>query len=205
MKNNLFLAIAIVMMSVAGLTSCQTPATQEAGNTTAQSSEKQLKVAVINNDSLFVYYKYYEATMKDLNTKREKAQKQLQTRASKLQNEMISAEKRARAGLMSKNDMQRTQQDLAQKQQDLQVYEQTLTAGLVEEEQVKNQELLDQIKEYIEEYNQEKGYDLIINYVQGGTVWYASEAIDITKDIVDGLNAKFQAKETSTDTTDEAK
>lgn len=200
MKNNLFLAIAIIMMSVAGLTSCQTPAAQEAGNSTVQSSEKQLKVAVINNDSLFVYYKYYEATMADLNSKREKAQKQLQTRAAKLQNEMISADKRARAGLMSQNDMQRTQQDLGKKQQDLQVYEQTLTAGLVEEEQVKNKELLSQIQEYIEEYNKDKSYDLILNYVQAGTIWYANDAIDITKDIVDGLNAKYQAKSEETTT-----
>ena len=47
------------------------------------------------------------------------------------------------------------------------------------------------INNYIKEYNSTKGYDFILTRI-GGNMLYANEALDITKDIVDGLNALYE-------------
>ena len=52
---------------------------------------------------------------------------------------------------------------------------------------------VDAINNYIKEYNSTKGYDFILTRI-GGNMLYANEALDITKDIVDGLNALYDSE-----------
>jgi outer membrane protein len=47
--------------------------------------------------------------------------------------------------------------------------------------------------EYIQEYNSDKKYDFILTKM-GGNMLYTNEALDITKEVVEGLNAKYSTK-----------
>ena len=47
--------------------------------------------------------------------------------------------------------------------------------------------------EYIKEYNSDAKYDFILTKM-GGNMLYANEALDITNDVVKGLNAKHSVK-----------
>lgn len=51
-----------------------------------------------------------------------------------------------------------------------------------------NKAVTDSIQEYIKEYNSKKGYDAI--FLKGATL-YISPELDITADIVEGLNARY--------------
>ncbi|MDW7692139.1 OmpH family outer membrane protein [Flammeovirgaceae bacterium SG7u.111] len=154
-----------------------------------------VKIAYINNDSLVTYYKFYEDASEKLNVNRDKIRKQLETRGTKLQYEVRNVEQRAQAGLMSRNDIAAAEQDLMKKQQDLQQYQQTVSAGLMAEEQKLNEEIFENINSYLDSMNMDSKYDLIINYVPGTVFWRAeNNVIDITQQVIDGLNAKYEAE-----------
>lgn len=159
------------------------------------SQGNDIKIAYINSDTLYQYYNYYEDIVAGYKKKREKAERQLKSRATKLQNKMISFQKRAQAGLMSQNEIQSKQKELVKEEKDIQMYQQTIMEGLVEEEKELNNNLYDKITDFLKEYNRGKNYSIIIGYARGNMVWYADDALDITQEVLDGLNEKYAAKQ----------
>lgn len=159
-------------------------------NTTAIAATP--RYAYVNIDTLLLYYKFYDAISADYREKRAKSDKQLQTRYAKLQEEFINTQKRAQAGLMSQNDIAKAEEDLAKKQQELQMLQNSLQEGLLAEEQNLMKQLNDRLLNYLKKYNEDKKYDLIFSYGAGSPILIASESLDITQVILDGLNAEYE-------------
>ena len=81
---------------------------------------------------------------------------------------------------------------IVKKEQEIMQFEQQLTVEFEKEGLEKNQMLRDSISKFIKEYNAEKGYDYILTKL-GDNILYANEALNITKEITDGLNSKYAA------------
>ncbi|MCS6832315.1 MAG: OmpH family outer membrane protein [Flammeovirgaceae bacterium] len=168
--------------------SCQ----EKTGETNATALVATPRYAYVNIDTLLLYYKFYDAISADYREKRAKSDKQLQTRYAKLQEEFINTQKRAQAGLMSQNDIAKAEEDLAKKQQELQMLQNSLQEGLLAEEQNLMKQLNDRLLNYLKKYNEDKKYDLIFSYGAGSPILIASESLDITQVILDGLNAEYE-------------
>jgi outer membrane protein len=50
-----------------------------------------------------------------------------------------------------------------------------------------------QVQEFMKDYAKENGIDLILSHTRGGAIWYATDAIDVTASVVEGLNKKYNA------------
>ena len=148
-------------------------------------------IVYINTDTLLANYKLLEDAKGELLGKRDKAEKQLQARAAKLQEEVRSYQTRAKAGLLSNNEMQVTEEDLTRKQQELMQYQQSLGAGFAEEERLFNNRLYDTLVNYLKEYNVERKYQYILNHTRGGTILFSQEGTDITDEVLKGLNERY--------------
>ena len=158
-------------------------------------SAARTKVAYISTDSLYAYYNFYLDASKVFQNKQRKVQNQLQSRIQKLEQESISYQKRAEAGLMSENDIKKAQANMAKKQQELQVYQQTVSNGLLEEEKMLASKMLKKITDYLEVYNDSKQFDIILNYTPGNAFWYVRKGLDITQEVIDGLNEEYAKEE----------
>jgi outer membrane protein len=55
------------------------------------------------------------------------------------------------------------------------------------------QEISDELKSYLEEYNKTAGFDYIFSVQNGGQIWVGNEQLDITDDLVNGLNSRYRA------------
>ncbi len=77
------------------------------------------------------------------------------------------------------------------KQQDAQSYLANLQRNTELEMQQQQAQLMDSIESYIKIYNQSKCYDAILLKSAG---LYFNPALDITKDIIEGLNARYNKK-----------
>ena len=55
-----------------------------------------------------------------------------------------------------------------------------------------NKQLFDEITNFVQEYNKEKGVSIVLSTQLGGNVLYAEDGFDITKEIVDRLNANYK-------------
>lgn len=61
----------------------------------------------------------------------------------------------------------------------------------VKEEEKLLQGIYNKVNDFIERYAKNKGIDLITGVTTSGNVLYASEAIDITDEIINGLNKEY--------------
>ena len=193
-KKTLLISL-VVATGITILTSCNQPSATQTTATVISDNSNNLKIAYINNDSLWVYYEYIDKVTKEFRSKQSKAQKRLQSTGLKLQGEVANFQKRFQAGLLSKNDAQQAEASLLKKQEQFEISRQSQTQGLLAEEQTINKNIYNRISSYLKEYNKEKGYNIVLGYAQGSNIWLADDALDITEDIIDGLNAKYMEEE----------
>ena len=66
-----------------------------------------------------------------------------------------------------------------------------LTSELQAENQKISLQLRDSINSFLKIYNKDKGYSLIISNTGFDNLLYADPAFNITQEIVDGLNARY--------------
>ncbi len=52
-----------------------------------------------------------------------------------------------------------------------------------------------ELKDYLEQYNKTAGFDYIFSIQDAGQIWVGNKGLDITGELVDGLNAKHRAKQ----------
>ena len=82
------------------------------------------------------------------------------------------------------------QKRLMQMQKSLETRKQSLTDQLVKEQDDFNRDLKSRLDAFLGEYNKTHNYDYILSYSSGGSsILYANKQYDITKDVVDGMNA----------------
>ena len=82
---------------------------------------------------------------------------------------------------------------IMKKDQELLQRSQAMIAEFEKESITKSSEVTQSIISYIQEYNSNAKYDFILTKM-GGNMLYSNEGLDITKDVVKGLNAKYSAK-----------
>ena len=60
------------------------------------------------------------------------------------------------------------------------------------EQNENSKRLFDSVTNYLKLYNTKHKFSMIISTTKGGTVLYSADGLDITKDIIDGLNARYK-------------
>jgi outer membrane protein len=76
------------------------------------------------------------------------------------------------------------------KSQDLEKLQERLSNELAIESNKNNILFRDSINAFIKEYNKEKGYNVILSRI-GDNILYIDYEMNITQEIIDGLNARY--------------
>ncbi|MBO7418476.1 MAG: OmpH family outer membrane protein [Bacteroidaceae bacterium] len=188
-----------LIMGLAAL-SCIMMFAQCAGNQNGQNTEDaavpgvltDIKVAYVEIDTLLSKYNFCidlnEAMVKksenvrlQLNQKAQDLQKQQQEFQTKYQNNAFLSAERAQQEYNRINKLS----------EDLQTLSDKLQSELAAESEKNNIQLSDSIKNFLKEYNKTKGFTLIISNTGMDNLLYADKALDITQEVLDGLNARY--------------
>lgn len=161
--------------------------------TTEQAEATTYEVAFINSDSVLQNYDYFTKVREELEQKRDKFQAEYQNRAQGLQKEITDYQQNA--GNLTINQAKALEENLLQKQQNLQLYQQKLSQDLVAEENKMSQELYERISSFLKEYGEKNDLQMVVQYNQGSDVLYATEGMDITQAVITGLNEDYNAGE----------
>lgn len=108
------------------------------------------------------------------------------------QNELKAYEKE-RSG-MTKKELALKKELLANKQQQINGYQQAVQKQLQEEDQKVTQTVINDINDFVKKYGKEKGYRIILGATGAGTIMYADEGADLTDEILEKLNASFRGE-----------
>lgn len=157
------------------------------------------KIGYINTDTVLKYYEFSKDGQNKLEAQGKKMEDDLKARASSLQNEFNSYQ-RNRGSLTIGQD-QVMQEDLARKEQNFNMYRQTVTQNLMAERDKINQELFERIGAYLKKYGQQTGIQVVMKFDPTSDLMYASDSLDISKAVIDGLNAEFKNESVKSDST----
>jgi outer membrane protein len=115
----------------------------------------------------------------------------IDTLSSEIQNQIMNYEKSSKN--LSAREKQLTEELIRTKQKQLYDYQQAISQQAKEEDDKMTQEVLSQIDGYIKKYGAGKGYKIVLGAANGNIV-YADEALDITTEILDGLNKDYSGR-----------
>jgi outer membrane protein len=190
MKKYFFMAMAIAL----GLASCNNKKTEKAE--TAQTAETEvtgLRIAYIELDSLRTQYQLYKDYEVILTRKGTDIQNTLDQKRRKLESNAIALQRKfENNGFQTRDELEKAQKGLQQQEVELQELAAKLQNEFVEEELRINQEARDSIQNFIKIYNQKKNFDYVL-VKAGDNLLLTNPKYDITKDIVTGLNKRYNA------------
>ena len=179
---NVVLFVAVIVLYVLYFSGHKSPET--AMTSKVAGTADATKIVYINTDTLLNNYQLAvelnEAFLKkqeDRRTDQEGTEFQ-----RKLQNNGFISEARAIEArdqlLVKQENFRRLQQEMMDKAS--------------REQSELNKQLFDEITNFLKEYNKEKGFSIVLSTQLGGNVLYAEDGFDITKEIVDRLNANYK-------------
>ena len=162
MKNLSLILNAVLLVAVGVLFYFHFAGTKPAASSAGSGFTGELKVAFINSDSVLKHYAYLDANKKVLEEKTKKLEQEYRNRAMGLQNEITSYQRNVSS--MTMGQVKAVEEDLGKKQQNLQLYQQSLGQQLAEEEAKLNKELYDRITAFLKKYGTEQGYNMVLKF-----------------------------------------
>lgn len=162
-----------------------------------------IKIAYINSDTVLKYYDFFKSNVDKLEAKGKKLDQDLQNRAQSLQNDITAYQRNY--GSMTIGQAKAVEEDLGKKRQNLELYQRSLEQELMEEQAKVNEELYKKVTDYLKGYAQDKQLQVVLKYNTSSDLLYGGTTIDITQDVINGLNEQYKLELASpkekTDTT----
>jgi len=188
---NSVLLIAVVVLFVLHFSSEKVESGDTSGNG-GVSGEVSFPLAYINTDSLLIKYDYAKLLKEKMLKKEESSRADFNEKAKVFQQDLMEHQRKLQNnGYLSLDRAQKEEQRLAKANQDLQELNTRLTNELMTEQNKINAELRDTLISYLKEYNKGKGYKVILSNTMGDNILYSEGGADITNDIVEALNARY--------------
>ena len=180
------------------------------------SVSSKLKIAYVNTDSLWNAYLLIEDIQDDLELDRTKAErkvtqrtalleKQLEQMATELQTKMADFESKGRTmnetlRNMKMQELQSLQQNAQgfslEAEQEISDLQQQLQNQLLDKELKGTKKVQENIKAFLKDYNKDYGFTYVLAYSsEAGGILLGDPALDVTEDVVAGLNDIYKAEQ----------
>ena len=158
----------------------QTAATAEAGD-----------IVYIDLDRILTDYDMANDLRSVVETKVENIQAEINRRGQKLEKQVTEYQEKLQKGLMTRSVAEMQGQKLQQEEIDFNNYAAQKQQEINEEQVVMMNQLGDAIQTFITKYNEEKQYAMILTNSGGAPVIAADAALDITDEVLAGLNEEY--------------
>jgi outer membrane protein len=154
--------------------------------------EGGLKVAYVNTDTLIAKYEYAKDMEKELMAFKNQQEAYGKQQVAKFQKDYDDYLKNG--ANMTLTQQQSTEAELKKRAEKMATLEQELTAKIMERQMTENTKLLNAIFAFVREYNeQNQKFDIILRKTfENSPTLYMNEAMDITDEIVNGLNEEYK-------------
>ena len=192
-KTNFILNGLMALAIVLGFTQCANNNNAAAPSAPAGvTGSSNMKIAYVEIDSLLTKYNFWNDLNEQMIKKEENIRTTLNEKGRKLEKEAQEFQRKyENNGFINPERAQQEYQRIQKQQQELAELQQKLAEELAAENQKNSLQMRDSINSFLKVYNQAKGYDLIISNTGFDNLLYANPAYNITNEIVEGLNARY--------------
>ena len=159
-----------------------------------QSAAQKGAIVYFNLDRVLDEYDMANDLRSVVETKVNSIQQELNRRGSRLEKDIKAFQEKVDKGLLTRSTAEVQSQKLQEQQQNFQQYQLQKQQEMAEEQQVMMNQLGDAIKTFLEDFNADRQYAMILS-TQGAIlpapVAVADPELDITDAILEGLNAAY--------------
>lgn len=148
-------------------------------------------IVYIDLDRILMEYDMANDLRSVVQTKVENIQAEINRRGQKLQNEVNSFQEKLDKGLMTRSVAEVQSQKLQEQEIEFNNYAAQKEQEINEEQMVMMNQLGDAIQTFLNKYNEEKQYAMILTNSGGAPVIVADQALNITDAVLAGLNEEY--------------
>ena len=182
--------VAVVAFGIVSLTKGGKPAAQAEGEA-VEAVACEGAIVYIDLDRILMEYDMANDLRSVVETKVQNIQAEVNRRGQKLEKEVASYQEKIQKGLMTRSVAEVQGQKLQEQEIEFNNYAAQKQQEINEEQVVMMNQLGDAIQTFIDKYNEEKQYAMIITNSGGAPVVTADKALDITDAVLAGLNEEY--------------
>ncbi len=155
-------------------------------------------IVYVNIDTLMAHYDMSVDLQNQLQKKQQDSESKLNARGQKWQNKVNEFQNNMQRGLVTRSEAQKIQTQLEQEQQEILKMRDDLAGSLMEEQQVSTRKIIYSIVDFLNAYSKQHHYRYVLSSTTvGGAILYGDEQLDITQQVLEGLNEQYKTKRDS--------
>lgn len=163
-------------------------------NAAVNRSEKAVKVAFVNYDSIYTNYELIKKLRTDFEAKTKRLDNDINARAAGIERDAAYLQDQVNKKTLSEQSVQELYVQLQQEQQKVVELRDRYLNDLQLSDAQMQETALDSIINFIDRYNKKYKFDYILGFTKTGNILYANDTLDITKDVIKQLNEEYLAK-----------
>ncbi len=160
-----------------------------AGSSVVATGSSKGRIAFVNIDTLEAHYTYLKAKKDEFEKRQQSVQAELVRSQQQMEKDYADVQRKYQAGTLTQAEGEAAQKRLGQMNQSLETRKTAVAEQLMAEQAAFNKDLKDRLDKFLEGYNKEKQFDYILSYQPGGSILFANPQLDITEDVIKGMNA----------------
>jgi outer membrane protein len=183
---SIFCAVAVMLT----FTQCNKATQVPTVNQMAYDSVPVLKIAYVDIDTLLTNYDLWVELNEEMIRKEENVRATLNEKARSLQADYEDFERKlSNNAFVTRERAEAEQNRILKMREELEQLQERLTNELAIENNKNSLLFRDSINAYVRDYNKAHGYNIILSRL-GDNILYIDNAMNITQEIIDGLNAR---------------
>lgn len=198
MKNAPLILSIIAVAAVAVFGTLSLTGKSESGKAQVTASNDITAVSAAKGDIVYIVfdrimteYDMANDLRTSVETKVQNIQAEVDRRGKKLEKDVNEFQDKLNRGLITRSVAEVRSQELQQQQNDFNLFAGQKQNEIAEEQTVMMNQIVDALNTYLEKYNQEKQYAMILINQGGQPVFLAQPELDITDDVLAGLNEEY--------------
>lgn len=185
------LFLLVIVLFVLHFTAKSSHRSSGSGNTSTAASIDG-GIAYVNLDTVVAKYKMTIELTAELQKKGQQFDAELSTKSKNFQSGVQDLQYKAQRGLEVRSKLEEMQQQLAAEEQNIYKLRDSYAQQLQEENSVMLRKVLNTIMDYMKVYTKDKNIQFILGNSFDGKILYANQTLDITQDVLNGLNEQYK-------------
>jgi outer membrane protein len=148
------------------------------------------RIAYVNADTLDAKYEWLKEQKTAIEQRLTNAEKSLASKEEALMKDANALQQKFQEGNMTQAEAEKQQAALMQRGQKLEEEKMRLSKSLSEDQKKAFDDLYANVEAKLKTLSSQIGYDYILSYSRGGQILMANDSLDITKQVLELLNAK---------------
>ena len=183
--------VAVVVFGILALTNGKSEAAAPAEGEAAAAAACKGAIVYVDLDRILMEYDMANDLRSVVETKVQNIQAEVNRRGQKLEKEVAEFQQKIEKGLLTRSVAEAQNQKLQKQDIEFQNYAAQKQQEIQEEQVVMMNQLSDAIQTFMDKYNAEKQYAMILTNTGGTPVITADAALDITDAVLAGLNEEY--------------